>query len=168
MKTTTLFFTLLLLSLFKPAFATPETHKEQQALAKQLTQYFHAAARTNNIEVLQEFIKAGFPINQINHKGYNALMIATYHGNQQAFNYLLKQGANACAKDNKGNTALMAAIFRGEFQLAKKLIATECDVKATNKAGNSAFNFAQTFGQTQLLEYLKNQTNKKAKSTIKN
>ena len=121
---------------------------------QELKAYFFAAARMNDVVVLNEFVDAGFPINVTNEQGYTALMVATYHGNIEAFDYLVSQKASTCAVDNKGNTALMAAIFRGEFSLAKKLISYECDSKHKNMAGNDAVNFAEVFGRDDMLKLL--------------
>ena len=121
---------------------------------QELKDYFFAAARLNDVLLLKEFVGAGFPVDVTNTKGYTALMIATYHGNTQAFDYLVSQNANTCVADQKGNTALMAAIFRGEFSLAKKLLSYDCDAKHKNKAGNSAVEFAQVFGREQILMLL--------------
>lgn len=92
-----------------------------------------------------------------NPKGYTALMIATYHGNTEAVNYLLQKGANACAQDRRGNTALMAAIFRGEFALARTLLKSDCDTQQVNKAGHTAEDFARVFGRDQVVQLLQQQ-----------
>jgi len=131
---------------------------EISSAEQELKNYFFAAARVNDVSVLEEFIRAGFPVDVSNGKGYTALMIATYHGNTEVFDYLVSQDANTCAADNKGNTALMAAIFRGEFLLAKKLISFECDPEHKNKAGNRASEFAEVFGREQILGLLKKQS----------
>jgi ankyrin repeat protein len=53
----------------------------------ELSQYFFAAARIGDTEVLREFSQAGFPLNTRNSKGYTALMIATYNGRREAVDY---------------------------------------------------------------------------------
>jgi ankyrin repeat protein len=130
-----------------------QTHA-QKSQYNSLFAYYFAAARTDNIDVIKQFVDAGIPINSYNNKGYTALMIATYHGNKNTVNTLLKLGANACLEDNRGNTALMAAIFRGEFSIAKTLVSLDCDNKHRNKAGQTAKQFAYTFGQQKVLDLL--------------
>ncbi|MFA0811422.1 ankyrin repeat domain-containing protein [Microbulbifer epialgicus] len=120
----------------------------------ELSQYYFAAARVGDIEVLSEFSEAGFPLDLKNPKGYTALMIATYNGNEAAVDYLHGRGANACVEDRHGNTALMAAIFRGEFAIARTLLKRECDITQVNKAGYTAEDFAQVFGRKQLKQLL--------------
>lgn len=121
---------------------------------KSLIKYFFAAARINDTEVLKEFIDAGVPVNIQNHKGYTALMVATYNGQREAFDYLITAGANPCLQDNRGNTALMAAIFRGELRLAYQLVDSECNLQQQNMAGQTAEEFAQVFEQKEIIKKL--------------
>ena len=128
---------------------------ELQSAEQELKAYYFAAARMNDVEVLKEFTDAGFPVNSANSKGYTALMIATYHGNAEAFHYLISREANTCLSDMNGNTALMAAIFRGEFSMAKTLLSYQCNSEHKNNAGNRAEDFAEIFGRVEILSLLK-------------
>lgn len=125
----------------------------------ELSQYYFAAARVGDAEVLREFSQAGFPLDLKNSKGYTALMIATYNGNGAVVDYLLQRGADACMEDRRGNTALMAAIFRGEFAIARTLLKQDCDTAQTNKAGHSAEDFARVFGRERVAQLLELQHN---------
>jgi hypothetical protein len=139
-------------------------HSEEQVpdpLA-QLTSYFFAAARTGDIEVLTEFLQQGFPVDQRNSQSYTALMVATYAGQQQAVELLLKQGADACLRDKRGHTAMMGAIVKAEWTIGKILYPIECkedksvDAKApvTDKAKMTVAQFAEVFGQSEKLQQL--------------
>ncbi|MCW7552819.1 ankyrin repeat domain-containing protein [Endozoicomonas gorgoniicola] len=145
--------TLTLVSILFVSLSTWGSNSQKEA--NELLDYFFAAARTNNTEVLSTFAEAGFPVDASNQKGYTALMVATYNGQRNAFDYLLKIGANPCLQDNKGNTALMAAIFRGELSMTYRLMQEGCDTAQTNKAGNDAKAFAEVFGRNQILQKLK-------------
>ncbi|MDU0352523.1 ankyrin repeat domain-containing protein [Paraglaciecola aquimarina] len=141
----------------QPNTATNSSSEQSTALNTQyenLLAYYFAAARTDESDVIEQFVHGGIPINSINIKGYTALMIATYHGNKNSVNTLLQLGANACLEDNRGNTALMAAIFRGEFSIAKTLVSQQCDTEHQNKAGQTAQQFAETFGQQKIIALL--------------
>ncbi|MGI9280110.1 MAG: ankyrin repeat domain-containing protein [Endozoicomonas sp.] len=137
-----------------PEQTTPATSEslDQSQAAQQLMDFFFAAARTNDTEVISTFLEAGFPVNVLNHKGYSALMVATYNGQPDVFNLLLSEGADPCLQDNRGNTALMAAIFRGELKMAYRLMKSECDTQQQNNAGQTAEEFARVFGQEKILE----------------
>ncbi len=146
---------LIFLAVLIVTYSWTAKSNEFQSAEQELKAYYFAAARMNDVAVLKGFIDAGFPVDVSNNKGYTALMIATYHGNVETFDYLISRQANTCAADKKGNTALMAAIFRGEFSLAKKLMSYQCDSEHKNNAGNSAADFAEVFGRVELLSLLK-------------
>ena len=141
--------------------STAQNQDSAQTQYNSLFAYYFAAARTNDTQVIEQFVDAGIPIDSYNNKGYTALMIATYHGNKNTVNTLLQLGANACLEDNRGNTALMAAIFRGEFSIAKTLVSLDCDNAHQNKAGQTAEQFAHTFGQQKVLDLLAQVNNEK-------
>ena len=141
--------------------SSEQTQDQVKEQYQSLFAYYFAAARTNDTDVIEQFVDAGIPIDSYNNKGYTALMIATYHGNKKSVNTLLHLGANACLEDNRGNTALMAAIFRGEFSIAKTLVSLDCDNAHQNKAGQTAEQFAQTFGQQKVIELLAQVNNAK-------
>ncbi|MEL0660010.1 ankyrin repeat domain-containing protein [Psychromonas arctica] len=150
------FFPLFVLAITSPfTFANANADEANQEKAyEQLIPYYYAAARTGDNEVISEFLNAGLPIDVKNHKGYTALMIATYNGQKNVVNTLIKEGANVCAQDNRGNTALMAAVFRGEFSIAKTLMSEDCDENQQNKAGQTAVMYASLFGREELRELL--------------
>ncbi len=115
---------------------------------------FFAAARTGNSEVINEFLKHGFPVDVKNHEGYTALMMATYYGHQDIVSSLLKHGADRCLRDNKGNTALMGAIFKLEWSIAKQLKNVDCDLNAKQTGQKTVAEFAKVIGQEQKLKQL--------------
>ena len=146
---------LIFLAIIIVTYSWTAKSDEFRSAEQELKAYYFAAARMNDIEVLKEFIDAGFPVNSANSKGYTALMIATYHGKAEAFHYLISREANTCLSDMNGNTALMAAIFRGEFSMAKTLLSYQCNSEHENNAGNRAEDFAEIFGRVEILSLLK-------------
>ncbi|MFT5236296.1 MAG: ankyrin repeat protein [Shewanella sp.] len=116
-----------------------------------LMDYFFAAARTGDTEVLKHFIEAGFPVDQRNAQSYTALMVSAYNGHELATAALLEQGANACLQDKRGNTAIMGAVIKAEFSIMKQLYSQECDAEMTNKSGMSLEDFATFWGQSDKL-----------------
>lgn len=119
---------------------------------QQLTDYFFAAAKTGENEILTEFLNHGFPIDLRNHQSYTALMMATYHGNEESVEILLQYGANACLKDKRGHTAMMGAIVKAEWRIAKRLYKVDC--KQAHATGKTLEKFAYVFGQTEKLNAL--------------
>ncbi|WP_282167565.1 ankyrin repeat domain-containing protein [Shewanella japonica] len=116
-----------------------------------LMDYFFAAARTGDVEVLTHFIEAGFPIDQRNNQSYTALMVSAYNGHPSATSALLEMGANACLQDKRGNTAIMGAVIKAEFTIIQQLYNHECDANLTNKSGMTLEDFAEYWGQSDKL-----------------
>ncbi|MEG3765889.1 ankyrin repeat domain-containing protein [Alteromonas sp. 14N.309.X.WAT.G.H12] len=118
------------------------------------THYFDAA-REGNIELLEAFYQAGLDGNVADNKGYTALILAAYHGHNEAVSYLLSnENINACQEDNKGNTALMGAIFKGHLSIAKQLILADCNIDETNAQGQTPLMFASLFDRQSLVNEL--------------
>ncbi|MFH7809049.1 ankyrin repeat domain-containing protein [Acinetobacter sp. BSP-153] len=128
--------------------STASLAQSQQALID----LFFAAARTGNQDVMSEFLKYGFPVNQKNHAGFTGLMIASYYGHQDVVTLLLTHGADRCLRDHKGNTALMGAIFKLEWSIANQLRQVDCDVQAKQTGQKTVREFAKVIGQEQQLE----------------
>lgn len=126
------------------------------AQARQLQQYFFAAARTGEVAVLQYFVAAGYPVNEANPQSYTALMVAAYSGQAEAVKLLLDAGADACVRDKRGHTALMGAMIKAEWAIARTLYAVDCDANnpaqandvVVDKTQMTAAQFAQIFGQS--------------------
>ena len=124
---------------------------------QELIDLFIAAAKTGQIEVIDEFLKYGFPVDARNKAGYTALMMATYYGHQDIGTMLLKNGADRCLRDNKGNTALMGAIFKLEWSIAKQLRSVDCDTNASQTGQKTVAEFAKIIGQDEKLKQLINE-----------
>lgn len=137
---------ILLIALITLTFTLPIKANQQ------LIDYFFAAAKTGEIEVLNTFLKAGFPVNQRNNQSYTALMMATYHGQKPAVKILLAHGADACLKDKRDHTAMMAAMVKAEWSIAKILYQEDCSL--AHKTGKTLEEFAAVFGQTEKLKLL--------------
>ncbi|MCL6245719.1 MULTISPECIES: ankyrin repeat domain-containing protein [Acinetobacter] len=123
------------------------TASDQMTSQQELIAIFFAAAKTGNEEVINEFLKHGFPVDVRNASGFTPLMMATYYGHQNIVTRLLEQGADRCARDNKGNTALMGAMFKLEWAIAKQLRQVDCDANAKKMGQKTAEQFAREFGQ---------------------
>ena len=121
---------------------------------QELVDLFFAAAKIGNSEVINEFLKHGFPVDVRNKDGYTPLMMATYYGHQEIVASLLKHGADRCARDNRGNTALMGALFKMEFAIAKQLRQVDCDAQAKKTGQKTTAEFAKVIGQEKQLQKL--------------
>ena len=122
---------------------------------QELVDLFFAAAKTGNEEVINEFLKYGFPVEVRNKDGYTPLMMAAYYGHQNIVTTLISNGADRCARDNKGNTALMGAMFKLEWSIVKQLRKTDCDVNAKQTGQKTVEQFAKIIGQDEKLKQSK-------------
>lgn len=114
---------------------------------QELIDLFFAAARTGNIDVINEFLNQGFPVNVRSRDNYTALMIATYHGQYNIVNALIEHGADVCLRDSRGHTAVMGAIVKAEWKIARQLKKVDCDSKAKQEDNLTTDEFAKVFGQ---------------------
>ncbi|MFT2092510.1 ankyrin repeat domain-containing protein [Paraglaciecola sp. 2405UD69-4] len=122
---------------------------------EQLKTIYFDAAREGDIDTLKAYYAAGLSPNVADKKGYTALILAAYHGETDAVNYLIDEAnANACQEDNSGNTALMGAIFKGNFGAIKSLIGADCDIDQANQNGQTAAMFATLFNRTETIAAL--------------
>lgn len=96
-----------------------------------------------------------FELNQKNHKGYSALMLAIYNGQDVFAEALLRGGADPNSKDLVGNTILMGASFKGNIKLIELLISYGADINLENDAGMTAYDWAKTFGRKEVMEFLR-------------
>lgn len=128
---------------------------DQMNSQQELIALFFAAARTGNEDVINEFLKYGFPVDTRNADGYTPLMMAAYYGHQNIVTTLIAHGADRCARDNKGNTALMGAMFKLEWSIVKQLRKTDCDVNAKKTGQKTVEEFAKVIGQDKKFKQLK-------------
>ena len=122
---------------------------------QELIALFFAAARTGNEDVINEFLKYGFPVDTRNADGYTPLMMAAYYGHQNIVTTLIAHGADRCARDNKGNTALMGAMFKLEWSILQQLRKTDCDVNAKKTGQKTVEEFSKVIGQDKKFKQLK-------------
>jgi FOG: Ankyrin repeat len=118
-----------------------------------------ALARNGNVEALAQALTPE-NIDEKNHKGYSALMLAAYNGQYEACEYLLIHGADPNSADATGSTILMGAAFKGNLEIVKLLVDHGADVDMENPKGQTALQFAQMFGRSEVVKYLKNRKDK--------
>ncbi len=145
----------LLCSIALPLSANESSKLASQKpqLASELTDYFMAAARVGDTEVLSQYLDAGFPVNQVNRQSYTALMTAAYAGQYDAVKLLLDYDADTCIQDKRGNTAIMGAMIKAELRITRLLYSQSCDSNMTNNAGMTLEEFAQYWGQEHQLSH---------------
>lgn len=122
---------------------------------ERLRELWFDAARMGRDDVIPALLRAGVGIDEVDAKGYSALVLASYNGQVAATALLLAEGAAVDgARDARGNTALMGVAFKGYDAIARMLIDAGADVNRRNGAGQTALMTAALFGQTAIVEML--------------
>ena len=117
-----------------------------------------SAAKDNDVAGLAHLLAAGAELEACDARGYSPLMLAAYHGHEEAFSLLLARGASPDSADAGGNTVLMGAAFKGHLAIVEQLLLAGADITARNHAGLDACDLATTFGRHQVLECLEQTT----------
>lgn len=112
------------------------------------------AARSGDMQLLATMIKAGMPVNLSDAKGNSLLMLATYHGHEEAARMLIEYGAELERRNNHGQTPLGGVAFKGNLQLVKVLLDAGADINSDNGGGKTPLMFAAMFGHRHVVEHL--------------
>ncbi len=99
---------------------------EAIALATKLFDF----AREGKTGELQQYIRAGIPVNLTNHKGDTVLMLASYHGHRETTAMLLDAGADANVLNDRGQSPIAGAVFKGYDEIVKVLMEKGADLYA--------------------------------------
>lgn len=86
-------------------------------------------------------------VNYSDSDGYTPLHRASYSGNKDCVNYLLKYGANIEAKTNEGWTPLHCAVRWNNVVVAEHLINRGADINAVSSGGNTPLHIAASNGR---------------------
>jgi len=111
---------------------------------------FLCATRAGNEEIIQAMIneaeKRGYKdfVNQKDHAGNNALIIAAEYEKGVVIDILAKAGIKMNEQNKLGNTALMVAIDRGNLDSAEKLVENKANINQRNAwfSGKTALDIA--------------------------
>jgi len=133
----------------RPA-AAPMTPEEEQEFANQVFD----VARNGDAAMLARLLDSGLPANLRNHKGDSLLMLASYHGHQDAARVLLQHGADANLANDRGQTPLAGTGFKGDLAMATLLLEHGADVEGASPDGKTALMMAAMFNRTDIVELL--------------
>lgn len=108
---------------------------------------FHAAARQNNVQIIQLLINNGAEVDiQSQTKtdgGQTALHIAAALGNRQAVDRLLRNGADPNIRADDGDTALHNAVINNDLSIVRRLINGGADTELENNSGQMVADMAR-------------------------
>ena len=130
--------------------ATPMTEEEAMEFAAQVFQ----VAREGDAAMLDRLLEKGLPPNLRNHKGDSLLMLASYHGHQDAARVLLKHGADPDLCNDSGQMPLAGAAFKGDLEMARLLLDNDADVNGAGPDGKTALMMAAMFNRVAIIDLL--------------
>lgn len=78
-------------------------------------------ARKGQAGALDQYLRAGLPVNLTNDKGDTLLMLAAYHGHPETVATLITHGADLDRLNDRGQSPLAGAVFKGENDIVALL-----------------------------------------------
>jgi ankyrin repeat protein len=112
------------------------------------------AVNTNNLELVNKFIKEGKNVDLQDNNGWTALIWASWNGLTQCADALIKVGANINLQSKGGWTALMHASKWGHTPCVDLLIKAGANVNLQNNSGDTALVLASYHGRTPIIKKL--------------
>lgn len=112
------------------------------------------AARHGYLDIAEQCIRRGLPIDAADPEGITPLLRAVQYGHIKMVRLLLAYGADINKQDNDGLTALMWAIYHGHAALAKWFIDNGADIHLKNILGITALSVAVELGRYDIAQLL--------------
>lgn len=129
------------------------TKKEENRYAE-LQQLALDCARSGDGALLESMVQAGMPVNLSDGRGNSLLMLAVYHGHEDAARMLINRGAEVDRRNDHGQTPLGGAAFKGNVNMVQMLIEAGAEVNGDNGGGRTPLMFAAMFGHRELVACL--------------
>jgi len=112
------------------------------------------AARHGYLDIAEQCIKRGVPVDAADNEGITPLLRAVQYGKIKMVQLLLAQGADINIQDHDGLTPLMWAIYHGYEALAKWFIDNGADLHLKNVCGMTALAMAVEFEKYTIAQLL--------------
>jgi predicted LPLAT superfamily acyltransferase len=133
-----------------PGSATRMSDEEALEFAEQVFD----RARAGDATMLDRLLENGLTPNLRNHKGDTLLMLASYHGHQDAVRVLLKHGADPEIRNDNGQSPIAGAAFKGDLDVVRILVDGGAEVEGASADGRTALMMAAMFNRTAIVDYL--------------
>lgn len=114
-------------------------------------QQIDLAARSGQVDLVEQILKSGYDINSKNEKGHSLLMLAAYNGHYNLVQFLIAQGADVNSVDHSGSSILMGVVFKGHSQIFDLLVKAGADLELQNQKKQTALDYAIMFGKRDLI-----------------
>ena len=121
-----------------------------------------SAAIDGDLQQVQELVKSGQKVNEIDKWGWTPLLWAVYYGNFPVTRWLLDNGADPNLKSEltygnykPGTTPLILAAAYGHHDAAKALLEKKADRNIVDRSGKKAIDYAEQYQFEKVIALLK-------------
>jgi ankyrin repeat protein len=112
------------------------------------------AARSGDVARLRDALDTGLPVAARNEAGDSLLMLAAYHGHDDAVSLLLERGADPNALNARGQHPLAGACYKGYTVIASRLLDAGANPDGTTGAARSPLMYAAMYNHAQVVRLL--------------
>lgn len=115
------------------------------------------AAKSGNIDRINDLELIGYPINIRTKKGWDILIVAAYHNKYSLVEYLCNRGWNVNTVNYKGTSALMYAMTsasEGRGLESLKILYSLADHSMLDDLGKNVFEYAKQYNNNEVLHFL--------------
>jgi len=119
-----------------------------------LSQAAFQHARAGEATRLDWLIGLGLPVNLATERGDSLLMLASYHGREEATRVLLRHRADTERTNDRQQTALAGVVFRGHLNIARMLLEHGARVDGVDSNGRTALMISAMLDRVDMLELL--------------
>lgn len=131
-----------------------EEYRQSDAIAAVRIQLWHDAAKSGNVEVLEQLLEQGVTVRS-ELEGTTALYTAAREGHADAVMLLLEHGASVNVTESRfGNPPINAAAERGHTSVVRSLLQEGADVNARNLKDFTPLFLAARKGHTDVVRLL--------------
>ncbi|TNF30720.1 MAG: ankyrin repeat domain-containing protein [Deltaproteobacteria bacterium] len=116
----------------------------------------HFAAMVGNVKVLKMLIEAGAKVNAVDGKRRSPLFFAVQNDKNEAYDFLVEQGARPTQQALGGVNLAMVSAFRGNLKVLQNLLTVHgVNKNSTDMKGKNVEHYAKKGGHKEVIEYLK-------------
>ena len=102
----------------------------------------HLAAKINNEEAIQIFLRYGYDANESNCENFTPLHFAAENGNCDIISLLIKENAEIDCKNDSGKTPLHLAAIANQAKVIEQLLKEDVNQNLLNNENHTAFHCA--------------------------
>jgi ankyrin repeat protein len=117
---------------------------------KNKMELLHSAIRMGNLELVNQCLKEGAPVNDVDEFKSDALYYSVVSYNDNLVKYLVSKGANINSSYKENRNILHIAVRaecedRGAFEIIKTLVNSGVDINAQDQHGNTPLWYAAIY-----------------------